>query len=700
MEATETTLQLIKEAANKLKDSKLKRLNKHSTQSIMEEIVKGVGLKNIHQAILFVPMFENSCKCKDTNLDDIASYINCSTLDIAEYFPELSDMMKQGFIRLSDMDCIDMMRQSFIINEDIITSILEGKKVVPKDYIEEISLDKYDFCRIMSKKLENRDIPFLSKLKYVTAKEHIYKDIEFVKEASSLIPNIEDRMLFYNMCNNFINTNIKKHGATDVENTLMNIYEHANKRITCKKKLILGTHKLISEGFIRFRDNDQYELVLTDKGKKFFLAEDIISFSKSYLNLDRYSFVKAIYDYIESDEFDKELLFALYDLQQRVIEIEKSNPQLRFITKLSEIIPNVEDRITFYMICLKCVEGDDLDVARYHNALYPFKDSNVAMRQYKEEKNILQMTKLVEIKNESNFFDDRTYLKCTDKGLDLFFEEDVEFYRSEIDTKSLLRPTDIQEKHLFFTKELNDQISMVKGSLQEKSYLQLRKRLEDKSLAKGIAVLMYGLPGTGKTESVLQIAKSTGRNIMRVDISATKSMWFGESEKTIKKVFTDYKYICEKSTLTPILLFNEADAIFSKRKDVNSGNINQTENTIQNIILEEMEKLDGILIATTNLADNLDAAFERRFLFKIKFEKPTLKTKQNIWKDKIPFLADVEAEKLAKEFDFSGGEIDNIVRKAMMREVIVGEQPTPNILYEFCKEERITNSNYIKIGFI
>jgi SpoVK/Ycf46/Vps4 family AAA+-type ATPase len=71
-------------------------------------------------------------------------------------------------------------------------------------------------------------------------------------------------------------------------------------------------------------------------------------------------------------------------------------------------------------------------------------------------------------------------------------------------------------------------------------------------------------------------------------------------------------------------------------KSIGSGNVDQTENAIQNIILEEMENLDGILIATTNLTENLDKAFERRFLFKIRFDKPTLEAKTNIWKDKIP----------------------------------------------------------------
>ena len=81
---------------------------------------------------------------------------------------------------------------------------------------------------------------------------------------------------------------------------------------------------------------------------------------------------------------------------------------------------------------------------------------------------------------------------------------------------------------------------------------------------------------------------------MQVDISATKSAWFGESEKKIKEVLTDYKELCNKmkklkSGRTPILFFNECDVVFSKRKDISYSNAAQTENSIQNIILEEME---------------------------------------------------------------------------------------------------------------
>lgn len=197
----------------------------------------------------------------------------------------------------------------------------------------------------------------------------------------------------------------------------------------------------------------------------------------------------------------------------------------------------------------------------------------------------------------------------------------------------------------------------------------------------------------------MQIAKETGRAVMHVDISNTKSMWFGESEKIIKRIFADYRRLCEKSKTKPILLFNEADAIFSKRKDVDRSNVAQTENAIQNIILEEMEKLDGILVATTNLADNFDAAFERRFLFKIRFDKPTTEAKKSIWQSKLSILTDEESQVLATSFDLSGGQIDNIVRKVIMNEIVKGEIPTLEGLKMLCGEEMLNSANISKIGF-
>lgn len=136
-------------------------------------------------------------------------------------------------------------------------------------------------------------------------------------------------------------------------------------------------------------------------------------------------------------------------------------------------------------------------------------------------------------------------------------------------------------------------------------------------------------------------------------------MWVGESEKNIKQVFDNYRAKAKECRITPILLFNEADAIIGKRQEGAERAVDKMENSIQNIILQEMETLDGILIATTNLAQNMDKAFERRFLYKIKFEKPTTEARMSMWREMIPVLKEEEVRILATKYDFSGGQIEN-----------------------------------------
>jgi len=242
------------------------------------------------------------------------------------------------------------------------------------------------------------------------------------------------------------------------------------------------------------------------------------------------------------------------------------------------------------------------------------------------------------------------------------------------------------------------QLFLLKDLLKDVKFKETQKRLIDKNLPKGITALLHGAPGTGKTEVVKQIARETNRELMKVEISQSKSMWFGESEKIIKRIFTDYKAFSKECEQTPILFFNEADAIISKRREIGKSNIAQTENTIQNIILEELENFDGILIATTNLANNIDSAFERRFLFKIQFQKPDISIRAQIWKLKLPFLDKEECRLLAERFDFSGGQIDNVLRKKEIHEIIYEEKVTLNNLLAFCSEETYANER-TKIGF-
>lgn len=232
------------------------------------------------------------------------------------------------------------------------------------------------------------------------------------------------------------------------------------------------------------------------------------------------------------------------------------------------------------------------------------------------------------------------------------------------------------------------------------NFNNIQSRLGEFVMGKRFACIFYGYPGTGKTETVYQIARKTQRNIMLVHVTQIKDMWVGESEKNIKALFDRYRNYCEREEKTAILLFNEADAILGIRRESAQRAVDKMENSIQNIILQEMETLEGIMIATTNLMQNFDKAFERRFLYKIEFDKPSVEAKKAIWKSILPTLPDQESADLSNKYDFSGGEVENIARKRTVETIINGTQPTLETLHSFCQSEQLHKPKEpIQIGF-
>ena len=264
----------------------------------------------------------------------------------------------------------------------------------------------------------------------------------------------------------------------------------------------------------------------------------------------------------------------------------------------------------------------------------------------------------------------------------------------------ILQSDGIIAKELFFNDEVMHQLEGLAELLDENHYRNICNRLKDKGHRQGFACLFYGAPGTGKTESVLQLARKTGRDIMQVNISQVKSMWVGESEKNIKAIFDRYRAVAKNSKRVPILLFNEADAVIGIRKENAERSVDKMENSIQNIILQEMESLDGIMIATTNLVQNLDAAFERRFLYKVKFDKPELAQRAMIWQSMMPELSEKTAEHLASAYDFSGGQIENVTRKCDIESILYGnDYVTEEKIEQYCREEKIVKKGGSRIGF-
>ena len=227
----------------------------------------------------------------------------------------------------------------------------------------------------------------------------------------------------------------------------------------------------------------------------------------------------------------------------------------------------------------------------------------------------------------------------------------------------------------------------------------LKVRFEQGNEVGDLAMGPFG-PGTGKTETVYQLAKQTGRSIMMVDVPQIKSKWVGDSEKNIKALFDRYREMVKRTPLAPILLFNEADAIIGIRQESAQRAVDKMENSIQNIILQEMESLDGIMIATTNLQQNLDKAFERRFLYKIKFEKPNAEARAHIWHEMIPDLNDSDIRTLSEKYDFSGGQIENIARHYNIDTILHGtDNNALESLMQHCDNERLVEKKSHKIGF-
>lgn len=314
----------------------------------------------------------------------------------------------------------------------------------------------------------------------------------------------------------------------------------------------------------------------------------------------------------------------------------------------------------------------------------------------------LQTVGLVDLENESDFRNDKSIM-LTQKGQELFGTDRSLFIQQDVPkNKNIIISTSIVEKQLYFNEKESQQLNRLTEYLQVERHEEMIKKLSELKLSTGLCVLFHGKPGTGKTESVLQIARQTGRDIFKVEISECRSKWYGESQRLVKGIFTTYRKLLEDSSkVAAILLLNEIDAILGSRKNLGSSSVDQAEAGIVGIVLNEMESFPprGILMATSNLPKNLDKAFERRFLEKIYYDNPDSKTRSLIWKDNLSLLTDDDIEYLSDKFSFSGGQISNIVKKTQI-EILMGRSPDLKLIEEFCQEETLENKNERKpIGF-
>ncbi len=261
---------------------------------------------------------------------------------------------------------------------------------------------------------------------------------------------------------------------------------------------------------------------------------------------------------------------------------------------------------------------------------------------------------------------------------------------------------EIEEKQLFYNAEDENGIARLRMMADVNEYQRIAAALKENHLNASVSGILHGAPGTGKTELVRQIARETHRNLIIVDASKLTGSYCGEAERNYRDLFRNFRYIEAISYRAPILFIDEADGILGKRSSDMSTRGDRSANTVQNIILEELNDFEGILLATTNIVSNLDDAMERRFLLKIEFHIPDENTRRKIWMSKLPKAKDEDIAVVAKEFNFAGGHIDKVAANAIIESIMDRTNTiTLESIIKFSKDESTfaNKDRRAKVGF-
>ena len=398
---------------------------------------------------------------------------------------------------------------------------------------------------------------------------------------------------------------------------------------------------------------------------------------------------------LDDDEIDNT------EFQMTINDLLENNTSLPIVQRIQDLNLCFPDLKLFLIMSMKYINDND-NCINYHDIRSYMENHELRIhtrRQECGEHNLMQMN-LVENVCDQGKADPNQWCLTDHSKNDIL--GDVKVNPKKKDIANLKKHESITEKELFFNKKVTNQVDELSSLLNRDRMKRILDRLAKQGQRRGFACLFYGAPGTGKTETALQLARQTGRDIMMVDIPSIRSKWVGETEENIKNVFTQYRRVAKDNDIAPILFFNEADALLTTRNEDSQRSVDKMENAMQNIILQEMEDLEGIMIATTNLAVTLDPAFERRFLYKVEFDKPTPDERRHIWQSKIPELTEDDALKLAKHFDFSGGQIENIARKRIINDII-HERDELDIqdIWDSCENELLNKEvKKARMGFV
>lgn len=341
-----------------------------------------------------------------------------------------------------------------------------------------------------------------------------------------------------------------------------------------------------------------------------------------------------------------------------------------------------EEKIIF-LVLLKEEYSNEDEILRDFNTLISM-ISKDEMHKLKNRTLLEENAKLMSL----GLIDYDEILGTTSINKSYFICEDVLYsimhpQKNDKKTKKAMLENIVKESEIFELIEPNTDIDDVVLNPKIKEVLnsilkQLDKDVINKLSSWGIKtkkgidakIIFYGPAGTGKTMSALSLAKSLKKQVLSFDCSKILSKYVGESEQNVRKIFDTYKSICKEAKIEPVLLLNEADQFLSSRMESGTSSADKMHNQMQNIFLEQIERFEGVLIATTNFLQSLDSAFSRRFDFKIEFKKPNFNERLIIWQKIMPENANFEENfsfnELAK-FELSGAQITLVLKNTALK---------------------------------
>jgi len=202
--------------------------------------------------------------------------------------------------------------------------------------------------------------------------------------------------------------------------------------------------------------------------------------------------------------------------------------------------------------------------------------------------------------------------------------------------------------------------------------------------SRNLCVLFHGPSGTGKTMAASIIANELNLGLYRIDLASVVSKYIGETEKQLAQLFD------QAEAMNVVLFFDEAESLFAKRTDTKDAH-DRYANLQTGYLLQRIETYPGIVVLSTNLMQNIDKAFVRRFKFMIEYPFPSTPQRLTLWKSAfpsaVPMAQDIDFELLAERAPLSGGNINNIAIGAAFLAAAQGKPVSQRHLLEATQRE-------------